>query len=64
MTPEDELAIDLAAARRRHQERSQALEDAHRAELARAFRSERREQWQKLGALVRRAWRAMWGRSR
>ena len=53
MNRDDDLAIELAAERRRHDVREQARIDAARAELPRTFAAARKEP----EALLRRLWR-------
>lgn len=53
LTRDDELAIELAAERRRHEARERAEFDARRAELPRTFAAARREQMDMLRALWR-----------
>lgn len=58
MTPDDDLAIELAAELRRHEEHERAEMRARYAEVPRAIREDARENWRRLrdlGRLILRA---------
>ena len=57
MDRDDELAIELAAEKRRAEEAEQRELDARRAELPRALREDARERWRWFKALGRRVLR-------
>jgi hypothetical protein len=59
MEREDELAIELAAERRRAEEAERRELDARRAELPRALREDARERWRWFKALAKRVLRRL-----
>lgn len=62
MDRSDEIAIELSAERRRHEEQVRREEDARRAELPRALREDRREAARFWRTLARRVVRRLVGR--
>lgn len=60
MTPADDLAVQLAAERRRAEEAECREMDARRAELPRALGEDARERWQWFGRLIARVARRVW----
>jgi hypothetical protein len=59
MEREDDLAIELAAEKRRAEQAERRELDARRAELPRALREDARERWRWLKALGRRVLRSV-----